>query len=121
MNRVRKLSRQISVVALALISVTALLLATGLLVYVDDNGGLPSVIVRDGDVPLADPGGDEMPEEPDGQGVNWGDSTTVVVTGMIIVVIFVFVWFLVFRPRPEGEETPKAASGEPPVEPPVYL
>jgi hypothetical protein len=125
MNRVRKLSRQISVVALALISVTALLLATGLLVYVDDNGGLPNTMhVVDNGVPLEDPNG-EGSEEPEGPGASWEDSTTVVVTGMIIVAIFVFVWFLVFRPRPEGEETPKTSSEtspeEPPMEPPVCL
>ncbi|MDR0381322.1 MAG: hypothetical protein LBH86_04945 [Oscillospiraceae bacterium] len=122
MNRVRKLSRQISVVALALISVTALLLATGLLVYVDDSGGLPIEVIGDGVVPMADPNG-EMPEGPGGQGINWEDSTTLVVAGMIIVAIFVFVWFLVFRPRPEVEEKTKEAeeTEKSPVEPPVCL
>jgi hypothetical protein len=122
MSRMRKLSRQISVVALALISVTALLLATGLLVYVDDSGGLPfEMIEGDNAVPMADPNGEEISDEPGEQGangINWENPSTVVVASMIIVAIFVFVWFLVFRPRSEGEEPAKEAEAE---EPPVCL
>jgi H+/Cl- antiporter ClcA len=124
MNRVRKLSRQISVVVLALISVTALLLATGLLVYVDGNGGLPIDVVRNEDVPLADPNGDEVPGSSGRQGINWEDSTTAVVAGMITVAIFVFVWFLVFRPQSEREDISKEEAEkaeESPMDPPVCL
>lgn len=102
----KKISRQFSALALGLISVVALLLATGLVVYTDtapDNATQPALtspLPRDVEtidsaapVPLAAPAP-----------VN---SLAVLGGSILIVITFVLVWFLVFRPQNAPASTSK--------------
>ncbi len=98
MKRGRPISRQLSVFALVLISVTALLLASGIVVYSGDPHmtSVPSSVgtthetIPDGALPL------EAPSAADGAAP---DTSAAVVGGSILIALtFVFVWFLVFRP-----------------------
>ena len=96
-----KISRQISVVALGLVSAIALLMSTGLVVFTSEAPGGFEVISESAP-PLADPANpfaepaplDEPLISPDGS----GDSLTILVTCFLVILAFVLVWFLVFRP-----------------------
>lgn len=110
MSRIRKISRQVSVLVLALISIGALLLATGIVAYTgfESEGEQPPIITPgDDSVTIID---DEPPPlVPPGT----EDSLPVLATSIIVVCAFVLIWFLVFRPRagseidtPDGQDPP---------------
>ena len=94
----RKIVRQISTAALGLISVVALLLSTGLIMYSDTKAFEPpgTNVVQpfppiEGDEEII--GADTPPLAVPAD----GSSTAVLVASLLIVLAFVLVWFLVFR------------------------
>ncbi|MCL2747856.1 MAG: hypothetical protein FWE59_04290 [Oscillospiraceae bacterium] len=110
-----RISRQISVVALCLISVVALLLSTGLVVFTSDTPGVedPSskilplddideYVITDPFTPLSPP--------------PTGGSLPVLVSCVLIVFAFVSVWFMVFRPN-ENPGDQSMTTPQEPIEP----
>ena len=112
-----KISRQISAAALGLISVVALLLSAGLIMYTSDlpNGGEN---ISDPALPLVNPmnpygievvpGQDPSLTEPAPE-----DSLASLTACILVVLAFVLVWFLVFRPEGTAAKSAIVISQDP--------
>jgi len=98
----KRITRQVSAAALGLISVVALLLSTGLIMFTDANPPLTAVPVFENQ---QDANGDEVIGEaappPLSNAPADRDSTAALLASVLIVLAFVLVWFLVFRGEDE--------------------
>ncbi len=108
MSRAAKITRQISVLMLALVFVSALVLASGLFVF--SRGETETIDISE--VPLAgfpqnDTPGAQSSPDPLGatQITAHGESSLTILSACLLVVFtVVLLWFLVFRPvKPEAE------------------
>ena len=116
-----KITRQISVVALGLVSTIALLLSTGLIMFAPESPD-PGDIETYTEVapPLFDPNNQIFDpvqlEPPPSIDVSAGNSPALIISCVLVVLGFVLVWFLVFRPEDDVSESPFIERQEPLIE-----
>ncbi len=113
MSRLMKFKRQVSVFVLAVVCLSALLLATGIITYSDNGlrGGDIETVENHG-IALADPNGIGSEETIPGQETPLANpdaesSFAILSACLLVVFTVVLVWFLVFRPQPEEKKEPQ--------------